>query len=112
MATINLRDLRNPSTEAPTEAADRGTFKAGQLHVTVCDDQGNEVAEFTMDPRAFTPKAKGDQAPVGGVGWYSDLKAKDGAKYRGLSLSGGFRFSLHGVKIGVGDTVDLTGDDE
>ena len=108
MATITLDSLMNPEPSEAQETADRGTFKAETLACTITAPDGTVVAECEMDPRAFTPKpGKDGEAAKGGVGWYANLTAKDGANYRGVPLSGGLRVSVHGVKIGVGDTVNL-----
>lgn len=113
MKRITLADIQN--TQNPQTAGDaktdRGIFLAPDLAVEIRDPSGNVVAEGTMESRAFTPKlakdaSEGDK-PTGGIGWYCNLQPKDGAKFAGLKLSGGFRLSVHGLKIAEGEVVDL-----
>ena len=108
MAKITLADLQNPQDSASSDKNDRGVFLAETLSCDIVTPAGDTIATVELEPRAFTPKeSKNSSKPLGGVGWYCNIQPKDGAEYRGLKLSGGFRLSVSGVKIGAGDVVDL-----
>lgn len=109
MAEITLAELQNP--EAKESAPDRGEFRAETLRCTITRPNGEVVAECDMEARAFKPNEKSGK---GGVGWYTDLspKSENLGAYRGIPVSGGLRLSVHGLKIGVGDKVNLMPEQE
>jgi len=114
MKTLNLQDLTNPASDANEDSGpDRATFIAEPLTLTLTRPDGSVVVQTVLEARGF--KAKEDKRSGkthGGIGWYGDMKAADGATYMGLPLSTGFRVSVSGVKVAPGTVVDLTPDSD
>ena len=108
--TFNAAALKNRPTEDKEADLEPATFKAEELTITITRANGDEVLSVIAKPRGFKPKVdkrSGGKAK-GGVGWYVDVKGDDGAQYGDFAVSAGLRVSLHNVKVGPGDIVDLS----
>lgn len=101
MANLTLSDI----AEQSGETSDRGTFKAPPLQAVILDHEGHELGTVELEARAYTPKPDKVGRVTGGIGWFGSLPKS--TKFGKLGLSGQVRISVAGVKIGVGDTVNL-----
>jgi len=99
MAEYNLESFeKNVEGEGAKSSAPAGSeFEAPPLKAVITTADGQEVCEVLMTPRVFSS---------GGVGWYANLGASDGVKFRGkVPLSGGLRLSVSRLKLKSGDKV-------